>query len=184
VVNKATLASGHTVHVVDEACGFGSILSRVTKGRKTLLCREAAQTDEHMYPGVGRDDPRGRHLALSADSRATWRVTRAELAMIRVPTEAAGNGAHVPATPNSCASSTQARDRGAVSLLINQVSAPEQLGKKSDMVRDWSKLLPAWICLRLEVTGRLCCNGSTDGMLSAAWKAAASGRDILPGWGN
>ena len=143
------LRAGHTVHVVYEACGFGFGLYRELKALGVHCYVIAPRKLDEQCTGV-KTDPRDATTLCQRLSRYLDGNTR-ELALIRVPTEAEEQARHVSRQREQLVHLRQKLEAQGRSLLVNHsLPAPAHWWKN----QTWSrlcKLLPAWICIRLEV---------------------------------
>src|SRR5215813_5239860 len=143
------LCAGHTVHVVYEACGFGCNLYRALQA-VGAHCHVIAprKLDEH-FTRV-KTDPRDAATLCQRLSRYLDGNTR-ELAVIRVPTEEEEQDRHVSRQREQLVRLRQKLEAQGRSLLVNHsLPSPAHWWKN----QTWSrlrKLLPGWICIRLEV---------------------------------
>src|SRR5882724_800898 len=142
------LRQGHTVHVVYEACGFGSGLYRQLRAAGAHCYVIAPRKLDEQRTGV-KTDPRDATILCQRLSRYVEGNTR-ELAVIRVPTEAEEQARHVSRQREQLVHHRHKLEAQGRSLLINHsLPAPAHWWKHQTWSR-LSKLLPAWICLRLE----------------------------------
>ena len=143
------LRAGHTVHVVYEACGFGFGLYRELKALGVHCYVIAPRKLDEQCTGV-KTDPRDATTLCQRLSRYLDGNTR-ELALIRVPTEAEEQARHVSRQREQLVHLRQKLEAQGRSLLVNHsLPAPAHWWKNQTWAR-LSKLLPAWICIRLEV---------------------------------
>ena len=146
---KELLRAGHTVHVVYEACGFGFDLYRELKALGVHCYVIAPRKLDEQFSRV-KTDPRDATTLCQRLSRYLEGNTR-ELAVIRVPSEAEEQARHVSRQREQLVRHRQKLEAQGRSLLINHaLPAPAHWWKNQTWSR-LSKLLPAWICLRLEV---------------------------------
>ena len=143
------LRGGHTVHVVYEACGFGFSLYRQLMAVGAHCYVIAPRKLDEECTRV-KTDPRDATTLCQRLSRYLEGNTR-ELAVIRVPTEAEKQARHVSRQREQLVHLRQKLEVQGRSLLVNHsLPAPAHWWKN----QTWSrlcKLLPAWICIRLEV---------------------------------
>ena len=143
------LRGGHTVHVVYEACGFGFSLYRQLMAVGAHCYVIAPRKLDEECTRV-KTDPRDPTTLCQRLSRYLEGNTR-ELAVIRVPTEAEEQARHVSRQREQLVHLRQKLEVQGRSLLVNHsLPAPAHWWKN----QTWSrlcKLLPAWICIRLEV---------------------------------
>src|SRR5947207_3298149 len=143
------LRAGHTVHVVYEACGFGFGLYRELKALGVHCYVIAPRKLDEQCTGV-KTDPRDATTLCQRLSRYLDGNTR-ELAVIRVPTEEEEQARHVSRQREQLVQLRQKLEAQGRSLLVNHsLPAPAHWWKNQTWSR-LSKLLPSWICLRLEV---------------------------------
>jgi transposase len=143
------LQAGHTVHLVYEACGFGFGLYRELKALGVHCYVIAPRKLDEGCTRV-KTDPRNATTLCQRLSRYVEGNTR-ELAVIRVPTEGEEQARHVSRQREQLVRHRQKLEAQGRSLLINHsLPAPAHWWKNQTWSR-LSKLLPAWICLRLEV---------------------------------
>jgi transposase len=175
------LQAGHTVHVVYEACGFGFGLYRELKALGVHCYVIAPRKLDEGCTRV-KTDPRDATTLCQRLSRYVEGNTR-ELAVIRVPTEEEEQARHVSRQREQLVRHRQKLEAQGRSLLINHsLPAPAHWWKNQTWSR-LSKLLPAWICLRLEAhRPALLALEQQIGMLSAELEAAAPA-DIPAGLG-
>ena len=148
-VVKATLERGSHGALVYEACGFGFNLYRELQGAGAHCYVIAPRKLDEQCTGV-KTDPRDATALCQRLSRYVEGNTR-ELAVIRVPTEAEEQARHVSRQREQLVHHRQKLEAQGRSLLINHsLPAPAHWWKNQTWSR-LSKLLPAWICLRLEV---------------------------------
>src|SRR5437660_9784029 len=146
---EALLGQGHSVHVVYEACGFGFTLYRrlIAAGAHCYVI--APRKLDEGCSGV-KTDPRDAATLCQRLSRYVEGNTR-ELAVILVPTEAEEQARHVSRQREQLVRHRQKLEAQGRSLLISHsLPAPAHWWKNQTWTR-LSKLLPEWICLRLEV---------------------------------
>ena len=143
------LRAGHTVHVVYEACGFGFSLYRELKALGAHCYVIAPRKLDEQCTRV-KTDPRDATTLCQRLSRYLDGNTR-ELAVIRVPTEEEEQDRHVSRQRQQLVHLRQKLEAQGRSLLISHsLPSPAHWWKN----QTWSrlrKLLPAWICIRLEV---------------------------------
>jgi len=143
------LRAGHAVHVVYEACGFGFGLYRELKALGAHCCVIAPRKLDEQFTRV-KTDPRDAATLCQRLSRYLDGNTR-ELAVIRVPTEEEEQDRHVSRQREQLVRLRQKLEAQGRSLLISHsLPSPAHWWKN----QTWSrlrKLLPAWICIRLEV---------------------------------
>jgi transposase len=143
------LRAGHTVHVVYEACGFGFGLYRELKALGAHCHVIAPRKLDEQFTRV-KTDPRDAATLCQRLSRYLDGNTR-ELAVIRVPTEREEQARHVSRQREQLVRLRQKLEAQGRSLLISHsLPSPAHWWKN----QTWSrlrKLLPAWICIRLEV---------------------------------
>src|SRR5213595_4299893 len=143
------LRAGHTVHVVYEACGFGFGLHRELKALGAQCYVIAPRKLDEQCTRV-KTDPRDGLTLCQRLSRYVEGNTR-ELAVIRVPSEEEEQARHVSRQREQLVHLRQKLEVQGRSLLVNHsLPAPAHWWKN----QTWSrlcKLLPAWICIRLEV---------------------------------
>jgi transposase len=143
------LRAGHTVHVVYEACGFGFGLYRELQAAGAHCYVIAPRKLDEQCTGV-KTDPRDATTLCQRLSRYVEGNTR-ELAVIRVPTEAEEQARHVSRQREQLVRHRQKLEAQGRSLLVSHsLPSPAHWWKNQTWSR-LSKLLPAWICLRLEV---------------------------------
>jgi transposase len=148
------LRAGHTVHVVYEACGFGFGLYRELQASGAHCYVIAPRKLDEGCTRV-KTDPRDATTLCQRLSRYVEGNTR-ELAVIRVPSEAEEQARHVSRQREQLVRHRQKLEAQGRSLLINHtLPAPAHWWKNQTWLR-LIKLLPAWICLRLEVHRRPC----------------------------
>ena len=175
------LRGGHTVHVVYEACGFGFSLYRQLMAVGAHCYVIAPRKLDEECTRV-KTDPRDATTLCQRLSRYLEGNTR-ELAVIRVPTEAEEQARHVSRQREQLVHLRQKLEVQGRSLLVNHsLPAPAHWWKN----QTWSrlcKLLPAWICIRLEVhrPALLTLQQQIDA-LTAELEAAAPG-DVPAGLG-
>jgi transposase len=143
------LRAGHTVHVVYEACGFGFGLYRELKALGVHCYVIAPRKLDEGCTRV-KTDPRDAATLCQRLSRYLDGNTR-ELAVIRVPTEEQEQDRHVSRQRQQLVHLRQKLEAQGRSLLVNHsLPSPAHWWKN----QTWSrlrKLLPSWICIRLEV---------------------------------
>ena len=143
------LRVGHTVHVVYEACGFGFGLYRELKALGAHCYVIAPRKLDEHFTRV-KTDPRDATTLCQRLSRYLDGNTR-ELAVIRVPTQEEEQDRHVSRQREQLVRLRQKLEAQGRSLLISQsLPSPAHWWKN----QTWSrlrKLLPGWICIRLEV---------------------------------
>jgi transposase len=166
------LRAGHTVHVVYEACGFGFGLYRELKALGAHCYVIAPRKLDEQCTRV-KTDPRDATTLCQRLSRYLDGNTR-ELAVIRVPTEEEEQARHVSRQREQLVHLRQKLEAQGRSLLINHsLPSPAHWWKNQTWSR-LSKLLPAWICIRLEVhRPALLAVHQQIGALSAELEAAA-----------
>src|SRR6516165_795650 len=143
------LGAGHTVHVVYEACGFGFGLYRELKALGAHCYVIAPRKLDERCTGV-KTDPRDATTLCQRLSRYLEGNT-GELAIIRVPSEAEEQARHVSRQREQLVQLRQKLEAQGRSLLItHSLPSPAHWWKNQTWSR-LSKLLPAWICIRLEV---------------------------------
>jgi transposase len=143
------LRAGHTVHVVYEACGFGFGLYRELKALGAHCYVIAPRKLDEQCTRV-KTDPRDATTLCQRLSRYLDGNTR-ELAVIRVPGEEEEQARHVSRQREQLVHLRQKLEAQGRSLLVNHsLPAPAHWWKKQTWAR-LSKLLPSWICIRLEV---------------------------------
>jgi transposase len=168
------LRAGHTVHVVYEACGFGFALYRELKEVGAHCYVIAPRKLDEQCTRV-KTDPRDAATLCQRLSRYLDGNTR-ELAVIRVPTEEEEQDRHVSRQREQLVRLRQKLEAQGRSLLISHsLPSPAHWWKN----QTWSrlrKLLPSWICIRLEVhrPALLTLQKEIDA-LSAQLQAAAPG---------
>jgi transposase len=143
------LRAGHTVHVVYEACGFGFGLYRELKALGAHCYVIAPRKLDEQCTRV-KTDPRDATTLCQRLSRYLDGNTR-ELAVIRVPTEMEEQDRHVSRQREQLVQLRQKLEAQGRSLLTSHsLPSPAHWWKN----QTWSRLrrlLPAWICIRLEV---------------------------------
>src|SRR5580765_4348715 len=146
---RQLLRAGHVVHVVYEACGFGFGLYRELKALGAhCYVITPRKLDEHCTRV--KTDPRDATTLCQRLSRYLDGNTR-ELAVIRVPTEAEEQARHVSRQREQLVHLRQKLEAQGRSLLISHgLPSPAHWWKHQTWSR-LSKLLPSWICIRLEV---------------------------------
>lgn len=143
------LRAGHTVHVVYEACGFGFGLYRELKALGAHCYVIAPRKLDEQCTRV-KTDPRDATTLCQRLSRYLDGNTR-ELAVIRVPTKAEEQARHVSRQREQLVHLRQKLEAQGRSLLVNHsLPAPAHWWKNQTWAR-LSKLLPSWICIRLEI---------------------------------
>jgi transposase len=143
------LRAGHTVHVVYEACGFGFNLYRELRAVGAHCHVIAPRKLDEQCTRV-KTDPRDAATLCQRLSRYLDGNTR-ELAVIRVPGEEEEQARHVSRQREQLVHLRQKLEAQGRSLLVNHsLSAPAHWWKNQTWAR-LSKLLPSWICIRLEV---------------------------------
>ena len=146
---EGLLRSGHIVHVVYEACGFGFGLYRELTALGGHCYVIAPRKLDEQCTRV-KTDPRDAATLCQRLSRYVEGNTP-ELAVIRVPSEAEEQARHVSRQREQLVRLRQKLEAQGRSLLINHsLPAPAHWWKNQTWSR-LSKLLPAWTCLRLEV---------------------------------
>jgi transposase len=175
------LRAGHTVHVVYEACGFGFGLYRELKALGAHCYVIAPRKLDEQYTRV-KTDPRDATTLCQRLSRYLDGNTR-ELAVIRVPTEREEQARHVSRQRDQLVQLRQKLEAQGRSLLISHsFPSPAHWWKNQTWSR-LGKLLPAWICIRLEVhRPALLAVHQQLGALTAELEAAAPG-DVPAGIG-
>jgi transposase len=166
------LRAGHTVHVVYEACGFGFNLYRDLRAAGAHCHVIAPRKLDEQSTGV-KTDPRDAATLCQRLSRYVEGNTR-ELAVIRVPTEAEEQARHVSRQREQLVRHRHKLEAQGRALLIHQtLPAPAHWWKNQTWSR-LSKLLPAWICLRLQMhRPALLALQQQISLLSAEMEAAA-----------
>jgi transposase len=143
------LRAGHIVHVVYEACGFGFNLYRELKALGAHCYVIAPCKLDEQCTRV-KTDPRDAATLCQRLSRYLDGNSR-ELAVIRVPTEEEEQARHVSRQREQLVQLRQKLEAQGRSLLLSHsLPAPAHWWKNQTWSR-LSKLLPGWICLRLEV---------------------------------
>jgi transposase len=146
---KQLLRAGRVVYVVYEACGFGFNLYRELKALGVHCYVIAPRKLDEQFSGV-KTDPRDAATLCQRLSRYVEGNTR-ELAVIRVPTEAEEQARHVSRQREQLVRHRQKLEAQGRSLLVSHsLPAPAHWWKNQTWTR-LSKLLPEWICVRLEV---------------------------------
>ena len=146
---KQLLAAGHTVHVVYEACGFGFGLYRDLQAAGAHCYVIAPRKLDEQRTRV-KTDPRDASTLCQRLSRYVDGNTR-ELAVIRVPTEAQEQARHVSRQREQLIRLRQKLEAQGRSLLVSHsLPSPAHWWKNQTWSR-LAKLLPGWICIRLEV---------------------------------
>ena len=146
---EGLLRSGHSVHVVYEACGFGFGLYRQLEAAGAHCYVIAPRKLDEQSTGV-KTDPRDAATLCQRLSRYVEGNTR-ELAVIRVPSEEEEQARHVTRQREQLVHHRQKLEAQGRSLLINHaLPAPTHWWKE----QTWSRLgkhLPDWMTLRLDV---------------------------------
>ena len=143
------LRAGHTVHVVYEACGFGFGLYRELEAAGAHCYVIAPRKLDEEYTRV-KTDPRDATTLCQRLSRYLEGNTR-ELAVIRVPSQQQERDRHVSRQREQLVRHRQKLEAQGRSLLVSHsLPAPAHWWKNQTWSR-LTKLLPSWICLRLEV---------------------------------
>ena len=143
------LRAGHTVHVVYEACGFGFNLYRELKALGAHCYVIAPRKLDEQFTRV-KTDPRDAATLCQRLSRYLDGNTR-ELAVIRVPSEEEEQARHVSRQRQQLVQLRQKLEAQGRSLLVNHgLPSPAHWWKNQTWSR-LSKLLPNWVCIRLEV---------------------------------
>jgi transposase len=145
---ESLLRSGHRVHVVYEACGFGFMLYRQLLAAGAYCYVIAPRKLDEQSTGV-KTDPRDAATLCQRLSRYVEGNTR-ELAVIRVPSEAEEQARHVSRQREQLVRHRQkleAQGRGL--LLSHSLPAPAHWWKKQTWSR-LSKRLPAWVVTHLQ----------------------------------
>jgi len=146
---KQLLAAGHTVHVVYEACGFGFGLYRDLQAAGAHCYVIAPRKLDEQCTRV-KTDPRDASTLCQRLSRYVDGNTR-ELAVIRVPTEAQEQARHVSRQREQLIRLRQKLEAQGRSLLVSHsLPSPAHWWKNQTWSR-LAKLLPGWMCIRLEV---------------------------------
>src|SRR5215208_3819913 len=146
---EALLGQGHSVHVVYEACGFGFSLYRQLMAAGAHCYVIAPRKLDEECSRV-KTDPRDATTLCQRLSRYLEGNTR-ELAVIRVPSQEEEQARHVSRQRIQLVCHRQKLEAQGRSLLISHgLASPAHWWKNQTWSR-LSKLLPAWICLRLEV---------------------------------
>jgi transposase len=146
---KQFVRAGHTVHVVYKACGFGFGLYRELKAAGAHCHVIAPRKLDEQSTRV-KTDPRDATTLCQRLSRYVQGNTR-ELAVIRVPTEAEEQARHVSRQREQLVRHRHKLEAQGRALPINHsLPAPAHWWKSQTWSR-LTKLLPAWICVRLEV---------------------------------
>jgi transposase len=146
---EGLLRAGHRVHVVYEACGFGFDLYRALLKAGACCLVIAPQKLDERRTGV-KTDARDATTLCQRLSRYLD-GNRAELAVIRVPTEEEEKERHVHRQREQLVrarTKLQAQGRGL--LVSHSLPAPAHWWR----AHSWSRLkrlLPAWMAERLEV---------------------------------
>ena len=146
---EGLLRSGHSVHVVYEACGFGFGLYRQLEAAGAHCYVIAPRKLDEQSTGV-KTDPRDALTLCQRLSRYvegnTW-----ELAVIRVPSEEEEQDRHVSRQREQLVHHRQKLEAQGRALLINHaLPAPAHWWKN----QTWSRLgkhLPDWMTRRLDV---------------------------------
>jgi transposase len=178
---KELLGSGHTVHVVYEACGFGFGLYRQLEAAGAHCYVIAPRKLDEQFTRV-KTDPRDATTLCQRLSRYVEGNTR-ELAVIRVPTQAEEQARHVSRQREQLVRLRQKLEaQGRSLLLYHALPSPAHWWKN----QTWSRLvkhLPEWLSLRLQVyrPALLTLQQQID-TLSAQLEAAAP-TNIPPGIG-
>jgi transposase len=143
------LGAGHMVHVVYEACGFGFGLYRELKALGAHCYVIAPRKLDEQCTRV-KTDPRDATTLCQRLSRYLDGNTQ-ELAVIRVPTESEEQARHVSRQRQQLVQLRQKLEAQGRSLLVSHsLPSPAHWWKNQTWSR-LSKLLPRWICIRLEV---------------------------------
>jgi transposase len=143
------LRAGQSVHVVYEACGFGFGLYRELKALGAHCYVIAPRKLDEQCTRV-KTDPRDATTLCQRLSRYMEGNTR-ELALIRVPTEAEEQARHVSRQREQLVRHRHKLEAQGRALLIHHsLPAPAHWWKNQTYSR-LSKLLPSWICIRLQV---------------------------------
>jgi transposase len=143
------LSAGHVVHVVYEACGFGFNLYRELNRIGAHCYVIAPRKLDEQYTRV-KTDPRDATTLCQRLSRYLDGNTR-ELAVIRVPTESEEQARHVSRQRQQLVQLRQKLEAQGRSLLLSHsLPSPAHWWKNQTWSR-LSKLLPGWLCVRLEV---------------------------------
>ena len=146
---EGLLRSGHSVHVVYEACGFGFGLYRQLEAAGAHCYVIAPRKLDEQSTGV-KTDPRDAATLCQRLSRYVEGNTR-ELAVIRVPSEEEEQARHLSRQREQLVHHRQKLEAQGRSLLINHaLPAPAHWWKE----QTWSRLgkhLPDWMTLRLDV---------------------------------
>src|SRR5882724_240931 len=146
---EALLRQGQSVHVVYEACGFGFSLYRQLE-RAGAHCYVIAPRKLDEQCSRVKTDRRDATTLCQRLSRYLEGNTR-ELAVIRVPTEEEEQARHVSRQREQLVHHRQKLEAQGRSLLVSHaLPAPAHWWKEQTWSR-LSKLLPGWICIRLEV---------------------------------
>lgn len=146
---EGLLRSGHTVHVVYEACGFGFGLYRQLRAAGAHCYVIAPRKLDEQCTGV-KTDRRDAATLCQRLSRYVEGNTR-ELAVIRVPSEEEEQARHVSRQRQQLVHHRQKLEAQGRSLLISHtLPAPAHWWKKQTWTR-FGQLLPPWIRLQLEV---------------------------------
>src|SRR6516164_3964889 len=143
------LRAGHTVHVVYEACGFGFNLYRQLKAAGAHCYVIAPRKLDEQSTRV-KTDPRDATTLCQRLSRYVEGNTR-ELAVIRVPTEMEEQARHVSRQREQLVRLRQKLETQGRSLLVNHSLASPAHWWKNQTWSRLRRLLPGWICIRLEV---------------------------------
>jgi len=143
------LRAGHTVHVVYEACGFGFGLYRELKALGAHCYVTAPRKLDEQCTRV-KTDPRDATTLCQRLSRYLDGNT-GELAVIRVPTEREEQDRHVSRQREQLVRLRQKLEAQGRSLLISHSLASPAHWWKNQTWSRLRRLLPAWICIRLEV---------------------------------
>jgi transposase len=146
---QTLLRSGHTVHVVYEACGFGFGLYRELRAAGAHCYVIAPRKLDEGCTRV-KTDPRDAATLCQRLSRYLEGNTR-ELAVIRVPTQEEEQARHVSRQREQLVRYRQKLEaQGRALLVSHSLPAPAHWWKNQTWNR-LGKLLPRWIILRLEV---------------------------------
>src|SRR6266536_5533115 len=178
---EGLLRQGHSVHVVYEACGFGFTLYRqlIALGAHCYVIAPRKLDEECSRV---KTDPRDATTLCQRLSRYVEGNTR-ELAVIRVPSEAEEQARHVSRQREQLVYLRQKLEAQGRSLLINHSLPSTAHWWKNQTWSRLSKLLPAWICIRLEIRRpALLALQQQISLLSAEMEAAAPG-DVPAGVG-
>lgn len=146
---EGLLRSGHSVHVVYEACGFGFGLYRQLRAAGAHCYVIAPRKLDEQSSGV-KTDPRDAATLCQRLSRYVEGNTR-ELAVIRVPSEEEEQARHVSRQREQLVQHRQKLEAQGRSLLVSHsLPAPAHWWKHQTWSR-LSKLLPQWIITHLEL---------------------------------